>query len=116
VQAQVARAEALVGAARAYLLERVGDAWRTVCAGEALAPAQRARVRLAITHAVRSAARAVDLAYEAAGGTAVYAASPLERCFRDVHTATQHALVGADSDEAPGRVLLGLAPGPAPFL
>ena len=36
------------------------------------------------------------------------ARSPLQRCFRDVHVATQHAMVGASTLELAGRVLLGV--------
>jgi alkylation response protein AidB-like acyl-CoA dehydrogenase len=49
----------------------------------------------------------VDLLYDAAGGTSVYATSPLQRHFRDVHAATQHAMVGPDLRETVGAVLLG---------
>ena len=45
--------------------------------------------------------------YRAGGGTSVYAASPLQRCFRDVHVATQHAMVSDDVLETAGAVLLG---------
>jgi alkylation response protein AidB-like acyl-CoA dehydrogenase len=66
------------------------------------------RLRLAATQAVRQAAQTVDLMYEAAGATAVYAESPLQRRFRDVHVATQHILVAPPTYELAGRVLLGL--------
>jgi hypothetical protein len=51
----------------------------------------------------------VDLVFHAAGGSAVYAASPLQRHFRDVHVAAQHAMVNADVVETAGAVLLGEA-------
>jgi alkylation response protein AidB-like acyl-CoA dehydrogenase len=73
-----------------------------------LAPRERAGLRLAATHATASAARATDLVYNAGGGTSVYATSPLQRCFRDVHVATQHAMVASATWELTGRLLLGL--------
>lgn len=96
----VADAESLRASALAYLL------------AEAAAPDPRgvdgvARLRLAIATATRNAARAVDLMYDAAGGTSLYTSSPLQRHLRDVHAATQHAMVGPDVRETIGAVLLG---------
>ena len=108
IQTQVAQAEALVGGARALLLDTVGAAWSAVSAGEPMTLERRARLRLAATHAVREAARAVDLMYEAGGGTAIYDESSLQRRFRDVHVATQHVMVAPPTLELVGRVLLGL--------
>jgi alkylation response protein AidB-like acyl-CoA dehydrogenase len=68
----------------------------------------RARLRLAAAHATTEAAAAVDLVYHAAGATAVYDTSSLQRCFRDVHVATQHAMVNASATALAGRVLLGV--------
>ncbi|GGK95909.1 acyl-CoA dehydrogenase family protein [Mangrovihabitans endophyticus] len=99
-RAAVAEAESLRASALAYLLS------------EAAKPDPRgvddvARLRLAIATAARSAARAVDLMYDAAGGASLYTSSPLQRHFRDVHAATQHAMVGPDLRETVGAVLLG---------
>jgi alkylation response protein AidB-like acyl-CoA dehydrogenase len=107
VQVQVSEAEAAVGAARAFLHDEVARAWDAACAG-AIALDQRARLRLAATHATTSAARAVDAMYNAGGGTAIYATSPLQRCFRDVHVVTQHMMVAPATYELVGRMLLGL--------
>lgn len=107
-QSEVARAEALVESSRDHLLARIDAAWRGVLAGRTIDVAERAHIRLAATHAVRSAADAVDRMYEAAGGGAVYESGPLARRFRDVHVATQHVMVGASTYELAGRVLLGL--------
>jgi indole-3-acetate monooxygenase len=108
VQRQVAEAEAALRSARAYVYGAVDSAWQTACDGKALPLAARAELRLAAANAAWSAARAVDLVYHAAGGTAVYDASPLSRCFRDVHVATQHMMVAQPIFEVVGRVRLGL--------
>ena len=42
-----------------------------------------------------------------AGGSAIYDDAPLQRRFRDAHTATAHFQVNAASRELPGRILLG---------
>ena len=108
IQAEVARAEATLGAARAFLAETVGGAWERAQTAGAIEIRERARLRLAATHATLASACAVDLVYGAGGGTAVYAASPLQRCFRDIHVATQHVMVAPATLELAGRILLGL--------
>ncbi len=107
-QVEIARAEALLGSARAFLLHELGVAWDQAVAGTRVPVEQRARIRLACTHAARSAAGAVDLAYEAGGGSSVYSSSPLQRCFRDVHTATQHLMVSTRNYETVGKLLFGV--------
>jgi alkylation response protein AidB-like acyl-CoA dehydrogenase len=104
-RAALARAEGLRASGLAYLLSQM-DA--TAAAAD---PAGVARMRLAVATAAGNAAKAVDLMYEAAGGVSVYARSPLQRHLRDVHTATQHAMVGPEVREAIGAVLLGESPG-----
>jgi alkylation response protein AidB-like acyl-CoA dehydrogenase len=106
-QSDLAQAEAAHGAARAFLAHEVGVAWDQACRGERVSTDQRARVRLACAHTARAAARAVDVAYELGGGSSVYATNPLQRCFRDVHTATQHLMVSPRMFETIGKVLLG---------
>ena len=108
IQAAVARAEALVGAARAYVVDVLQDLWTTLVAGNAPSAAQRARFRLCITHAHTAGVEAVDLMYNMAGGTAVYAANPFDRLFRDMHTVNQHAVAWPKTFEPIGRLLLGL--------
>jgi len=46
--------------------------------------------------------------YDLGGGAAIYEDSPLQRRFRDAHTATAHFQVNAATWELAGRVLLGL--------
>jgi alkylation response protein AidB-like acyl-CoA dehydrogenase len=116
VQAAVGQAEAVVGAARAFVLEAVGTAWDAVGDGvDGVALDQAiARARLAITHAMGEGVRAVDLLVRAAGTGGVFTRAGLERRFRDVHTAFQHAAGLPVHVEAAGRVLLGL-PADAPY-
>jgi alkylation response protein AidB-like acyl-CoA dehydrogenase len=108
VQAALARAEAGLRAARAFLAEAVAEAWDEAARDGAIALPRRLALRLAATHATEAATRAVDAAWEAGGGTAIYAASPLERCFRDAHVLTAHVMVAPATWELAGRLLLGV--------
>jgi hypothetical protein len=46
--------------------------------------------------------------YTAAGGSSVYTRNLLERCFRDVHTVTQHLSMNPANYGVSGRVFLRL--------
>jgi alkylation response protein AidB-like acyl-CoA dehydrogenase len=108
VQAQTSEAEALLRSGRAFLFDAIGAAADEARREGEIGTRARLDVRLAATNATHSAAKAVDLMYTAGGGTAVYATSPLQRCFRDVHVVTQHLMVAPATYELTGRVLLGL--------
>jgi indole-3-acetate monooxygenase len=110
VQARVAEAEAILNAARAYVVDAVGTAWEAVCAGVPDPSREIAQARLAITHGMHESVRAVDLVFHAAGTNALYRKYPLERYFRDIHAAVQHAAGLPSHYEAAGQVLLGLHP------
>jgi alkylation response protein AidB-like acyl-CoA dehydrogenase len=107
-QVQVSEATALVRAGRAFLVEAVDAASNAARRSGAISVAMRADVRLAATNATLAAAKAVDLMYNAGGGTAVYATSLLQRCFRDVHVVTQHLMVAPATYELTGRLLFGV--------
>jgi alkylation response protein AidB-like acyl-CoA dehydrogenase len=106
-QSAVAAAEASLRAARALYYEAIEAAWQAAHDEEPVPVARRNDLRLAATHAVRTSAEVVRSVYDLGGGTAVYDDSPLQRRFRDAHTATAHFQVNAASREVPGRVLLG---------
>ncbi len=110
VQTKVAEAEAILSAARAYVIDAVGTAWQAICADPADPSREIAQARLAITHGMHEAVRAVDLVFHAAGTNAVYRKNQLERYFRDVHVAVQHAAGLPSHFETAGKVLLGLCP------
>ncbi len=115
VQSDLTRAEALVRAARALLLEVAEELWETTERTGETPMKLRALVRLASAHAAVSSAQAVDLMYTAGGATSLREENRLERLFRDVHAAAQHLGVMPHNFEVAGRVLLGMSPGTLRF-
>jgi alkylation response protein AidB-like acyl-CoA dehydrogenase len=107
-QAEVATAEAEWRGARAFIDDAVGEAWEAAVAGDAPSDEQRRLLRLAATHASATAARVVDRMYTLGGGAAIFTSHPLQRVFRDVHVATQHAMTAPRTFELSGRMRLGL--------
>jgi alkylation response protein AidB-like acyl-CoA dehydrogenase len=105
--AAVAEAESSLRAARAMYYEATEAAWDAAQEEEPVPVTLRNDLRLAATHAVRTSADVVRAMYDLGGGTAIYDDSPLQRRFRDAHTATAHFQVNAASREVPGRILLG---------
>jgi alkylation response protein AidB-like acyl-CoA dehydrogenase len=114
-QADLGRAEAALRSGRAFLFESVEELWDHVAAGGPPTLRQRAMVRLAAAKAAEAAVQAVDVLFNAAGGTALFESNPIGRCFRDVHATTQHIGTNANNYELAGRVLLGLDPGTPRF-
>jgi len=110
VQLALARAEATLEAARAYLYAAVGDAWETASAGETVTLEQIARLRIAAVNATEQSVSAVDQYHAIAGTSAIRSSSPLDRALRDVHVAARHMNVQERMLEDAGRVLVGLAP------
>jgi alkylation response protein AidB-like acyl-CoA dehydrogenase len=106
-QASVATAEASLRAARALYYEAIEAAWEAAQRDDAVSVSLRNGLRLAATHAVRTSAEVARSMYDLAGGSAIYDDSPLQRRFRDAHTATAHFQVNEASREVPGRILLG---------
>src|SRR5262245_44661830 len=115
VQADIGSAEALLRSARAFLFEAVQELWDEVEGGVTASVRKRAFVRLANAGAAEASAQVVHLMHRAGGGSSIYESNRLERCFRDVHAATQHLAVAAANYEIGGRVLLGLDPGTSRF-
>ena len=107
VQAGIARAENLVGAAEALLLRRLETVWSTVQRGESPAVRDRALMRAAAAHVGESCVQAIDLVCELAGTNAIFQSGRLERCSRDVHTARAHTAVSPNGLVEAGSVLFG---------
>lgn len=107
----LARAEALVRAARTYWYHELETLWETAVHERPISLEHRASQRIASLLATEHCVAAVDLLYRLADSSAIFQSSPLERCFRDVHTAAQHLQVQEGRWETTGRVLMGLDPG-----
>lgn len=108
VQADVARADAAVRGARAFLHEAAEECWDAARERPAVDDAHKYLLRLAATDAVARCAAAVDLCYHAGGGASIFTGHPLQRVFRDTHVATQHGMVAPRTYEALGRMTFGL--------
>ena len=110
VQAQVSQSEARLCAARAFLLGSLDEIWRDVSGSRRLTMDHNTTIRLASTWAIHQARDVVDMAYHAAGATAIFQNNPFERRFRDVHTVIQQYQGRQAHFETVGQVLLGLEP------
>lgn len=109
-QVELARAEAALGGARAFLHDTVENMWRSVCAGRAPTARELALGRIASTQAAETAAAVTRTASALAGGSSIYSKSPLQRHARDAEAATHHFTVAPHTWEEAGRVLLGRQP------
>lgn len=107
VQRLVARAEALQGAASAFLYDVMGGIWEKSLRGERPVLAEVARAQLATCFAVESAAKVTRMIHEVVGTTGIRNSSRLSRYFRDAHTVSQHGFASAARWDSAGQVLLG---------
>jgi len=112
VQVAIAEATVLRESAAAYFYESATRLWDAALAGvpDDELVVMRSRARLAAAHAATASGRAVDLVHDVAGTSAVFRGNPIERCFRDIHTALAHVMVGPLVYAAAGRAELGHDP------
>jgi alkylation response protein AidB-like acyl-CoA dehydrogenase len=115
VQSSVARMEARLGAARAYMTHTLRDIWDRAPGPAPIDIPARAQVRLACAHAILMANEVTDECYKAAGVSAIFDGSVFVRRFRDMHTLLQQIQSREAHFEAVGQILLGVPP-PAEFL
>ena len=106
VQAELARATALLGGACGYLENAIGGCWAEAQGVSEISAQGRANLRLACAHATEISAEVCKTAYTLAGGGAVYSSNSLQRRFRDAHVATQHIATAPAVFELAGRILL----------
>ena len=104
----LAELEAGLGAARAFQRETIREVWAEVAASRKLTMAQRARIRLATTHAIRQATSVSEQVYRLAGSTAIFEDHAFERRFRDAYAVSQQVQGRHTNFETVGRHMLGL--------
>jgi alkylation response protein AidB-like acyl-CoA dehydrogenase len=112
VQIRLAEAEAALRAGRSNVLEMTQRSWAAALEGQEDSRALRTEYTLAAQFAMRSAVRAVDLAFEIAGVSAALTGDVIQRCWRDVNVASQHATFSRNRWRGAGKALLGLETDP----
>jgi alkylation response protein AidB-like acyl-CoA dehydrogenase len=106
-QEALARAEGLLGAARAFVHEQTADLWETLLRGDRPTLQQCGLHNAAAVQGVMFARGAIELAREASGSDGIFRTSPIERAFRDVSTAATHITMRPSAFVTTGQLLLG---------
>ena len=114
-QEVIGRATAALRAGRTYFYEAVEEIWASIEAGTIATVDQRINARLAFAHAAETAKYVTRLLHDDSGGAGLYEEQGLQRIFRDVHAASQHAQLQKTGFRTGGRIVVGLDPGTARF-
>jgi indole-3-acetate monooxygenase len=109
-QMALGKAEGVLSAARSFFYTTATEAWERTLAGKASSREEKGKLMLAAVHLMQSSVEAVDHICGVAGTSAIYTRSPLERAFRDVHTARHHGWVSESRYGTYGQIALGLEP------
>ena len=109
-QRSIAECEANWNSARAFLDEATAEMWQTVVETHALDDANRIKVRLAGTHAIRTSADVVNAAYSLCGSTAIFESNIIQRCFQDAHAIRQQIQGRPSNYDTVGQYYLGMEP------
>lgn len=109
-QIALGKAEGVLSAARSFFYLTATEAWKRTLAGRASTREEKGKLMLAAVHLMQSSVEAVDHVCGAAGTSGIYTRSPLERAFRDVHTARHHGWVSETRYGTYGQIALGLEP------
>jgi len=105
-QYALGKAETELAAARALALQLLSELYAEAEAGRTPSPPRQAQARAASTYITEIAQHVTNIAFQAAGGGALFDSNPLQRCFRDVLAAGQHFVVSQTSYQALGQFKL----------
>ena len=109
-QMALGKAEGVLCSARSFFYETVAEAWERTASGQASTKEEKAKLMLAAVHLMQSSVEAVDHVSTVAGTSGIYARSPMERAFRDIHTVRHHGWVSESRYGTYSQVVLGLEP------
>lgn len=109
-QLDIARAEAALAAARAFLFATVDDLWNATREGRQPTARHIALNRLAAAHAAETGAAVARTTSVLGGGGSIFTTSSLQRHMRDADAVAHHFTVAPHVWEDAGRVLLGRKP------
>ena len=107
-QQSFAGAEARYRAARAFVYAAWDDLCESFARGERGDNRQIALIRLAMRHVHDVISEVATMAHRASRGVSLRP-SLLQRCYRDIHSGTQHILLADEIVQACGKVLMGAA-------
>jgi alkylation response protein AidB-like acyl-CoA dehydrogenase len=115
VASAIGRAEAMIGAARAFLARGMADLLAALDDDADRQTRARARLRIACAYAAESSANVVQMLTTEAGASAIFESNSLERAGRDINAAVKHIAMNPQSYVIAGRLALGLDPGAMRF-
>jgi len=107
VRSGVAKAEMLLGAARAYVYHTLDQLWDDIRRDGEPSPETRVALAASRQFALRTAREVVQLMVDTAGASAIYRTSPLERLLRDAITMCEHWTGQERTLEMIGAVIFG---------
>ncbi|MCH2172691.1 flavin-dependent monooxygenase [Myxococcota bacterium] len=115
-QVSLARSHSMVDAAWLQLERNIGSLTDAVKAGRGLGVLERTRLRHDQAYGVSRAIEAIDQCFESSGGEVLRRGNTLQRFWRDLHAARQHAINDYErAAELYGKALLGIEVADAMF-
>ena len=111
----VARAEAALCSARAWVYEVMEDVWDCLSRGDTLSTRQRSMFRLIQVHATRTAKEVVTQMYDISGSSAIHLSSPIDRLMRDINVVSAHRIVQPRMYRPSGKMFFGVEVKNDPF-
>ena len=105
-QYALGKAEIELASARALALQLLSELYAETETRGTPPPPRQAQARAASAYITEIAQHVTSVAFQAAGGGALFDSNPLQRCYRDVLAAGQHFVVSQTSYQALGQFKL----------